>query len=341
MPMTRLSDIVGHDHGVGILRRSLAEGRLHHSLLFSGPEAVGKRTVAVALAAALNCPHATDDACGACPSCHKVDKGIHPDVMTLTLEKTVIPIDAVRRLRQEASYRPYEGARRVFIVDPADRMSTDAQNALLKTLEEPSPGSAIILVTARPMHLLPTTRSRCQSIAFGTLPARALAADLVRLRGLDEDAAFRAARIAEGRYGAALTLDLAEHDALRAEMLELLGRLAEQHPRDHVIADAESFGTDPESIGRRLAMLSGLARDILLLCSGTGPDALLHTDIADDLADLAGRLAGGPEPAGALIDRMRLAARDLERNVNRRLLVETMLFDLAAARSGGAALPAR
>jgi len=339
--MTRLGDIVGHEHSVGILRRSLAEGRLHHSLLFSGPEAVGKRTVALSVAAALNCPHAADDACCSCASCQKVDKGIHPDVVFVTLEKTVIPIDAVRRLRQEASYRPFEGARRVFIVDPADRMSTDAQNALLKTLEEPSAGSAIILVTARPMHLLPTTRSRCQSLAFGTLPAHVLAAELTRRRGLDEESAQRTARIAEGRYGAALTLDLAEHDALRAEILEVLARLAETGPKDHVIPDAETFGTDPESIGMRLAMLSGLARDMLLLCSGAGREALLHADIADELADLAGRLAGGPERAGRLIDRLRLASRDLERNVNRRLLVETLLFDLAAARAGGTALQAQ
>jgi len=338
--MTRLSDIVGHTQSVGILRRSLAEGRLHHSLLFHGPEAVGKRTVALALAAAVNCPEGGDDACGRCASCRKVEAGNHPDVATLTLEKSVIPIDAIRRLRQEASYRPYEGTRRVFIIDPADRMSTDAQNALLKTLEEPSAGSCITLITARPMHLLPTTRSRCQSLAFGTLPAGTLAEHAARLRGLDAGAALRAARISGGRFGAALELDLEEHDALRDEMLDVLGRLAQKRSRDHVVADAETFGSDPVAIGQRLSMLAGLVRDMLLLASGAGDEAILHPDIAADLTDLARSLAPDAASIGTIGDRLRLAALDLERNVNRRLLVETLLFDIAAARTGATTLPA-
>src|SRR5215475_14370730 len=124
--LTRFSDIVGHDQSLLVLRRSLTAGRLHHSFVFHGPEAVGKRTIALALAAALNCeraPRLEDGPCGACVSCAKIDKSIHPDVVYVTLERTVIPIDAIRALRREAAYRPYEGRRRVFLVDPADRLS--------------------------------------------------------------------------------------------------------------------------------------------------------------------------------------------------------------------------
>src|SRR5262245_53406363 len=166
--MTALRDIAGHNSSIDALRRAIASGRLHHALLFHGPEGVGKRTTAFAVAAALLCREASrpeGDACGACASCSKVDKGIHPDVQFLTLEKTVIPIDAVRALRQEAGYRPFEGAHRVFVIDPADRLSHEAQNALLKTLEEPSASARLILISSRPAHLLPTTRSRCQALA--------------------------------------------------------------------------------------------------------------------------------------------------------------------------------
>jgi DNA polymerase-3 subunit delta' len=172
--MTTFDDIVGHEQPLRLVRSALKEGRLHHSLLFHGPEGVGKRTVALLVAAALNCVRTGGtDTCGACAACHRVGKGLHPDVAVVTLERTMIPIDAIRSLRQEASYRPYEGRRRVFIVDPADRMSIDAQNALLKTLEEPPASSALILVTTRPMHLLPTTAGGDHGPSSGAPPGSA------------------------------------------------------------------------------------------------------------------------------------------------------------------------
>lgn len=336
--MTTLSDIVGHAQSLRVLRRSLAQGRLHHSLLFHGPEAVGKRTTAIALAAALNCASAggsegRDDACGRCPACLKVDRGIHPDVATVTLEKTVIPIDAIRALRREAASMPFEGARRVFIVDPADRMSDDAQNALLKTLEEPAASSCIILVTSRPMHLLPTTRSRCQGLAFGTLPVRELAGRLEAVRGLPPADAWRAARLAGGRLGAAMQIDLARHDAEREELISLLAGLAATWSPEKAFEAIERFGSETEEIGGQLRMLSGLLRDIMLVSQGAPEEALLHADRAADLAALATRLARAPGALPLMLDRVRLAQSDLERNVNRKLLLETLLFDLAGGTS--------
>src|SRR5262249_14713612 len=169
-------------------------------------------------------------------------------------ERTVIPIDAIRALRREAAYRPYEGRFRVFIVDPADRLSTDAQNALLKTLEEPSPSSCIVLITTRPMRLLPTTRSRCQSIAFGPMATEPLATLLAPRLGLPIDTARRLARLSGGRLGAALSLDLTEHDERREALMSVLRRLSEPAPRDHVLDDVDAFGEDAWEIGRSLGL---------------------------------------------------------------------------------------
>ena len=116
--MAPLREIIGHEQPLRVLQGALAARRMHHSLLFFGPDAIGKRRVATALAAALNCVAPREaDACGECASCRRIEKGSHPDVTLVTLEKTMIPIDAIRRVRQEASYFPYEGQRRVFIVD--------------------------------------------------------------------------------------------------------------------------------------------------------------------------------------------------------------------------------
>jgi len=337
--MATFSRIVGQQQSLRILRRAIADGRLHHALLFHGPEAVGKRTVALAVAAALNCTHVKEaDACGRCVACSRIDRGIHPDVALITLEKTVIPIDAIRRLRQEAACRPFEGRRRVFILDPADRMSPDAQNALLKTLEEPSPSSNLILVTTRPMHLLPTTRSRCQSMAFGTLPAAAMAPHLRERRGLSEIDALRVARLSGGRLGAAMSLDLGEHDAAFDLMTGILDAVA-GGAAGRVPDTVESFGGDTESIERSLTGLAVIVRDLIVLAAGAEPGTLVHAGHEEKLHALARRLAPGP-PHHADIDallgiasRVDIARTDLARNVNRKLLLETLLFDIGVRRA--------
>lgn len=328
-PMMKLSDIVGHEAVVGLLRRSLTEGRLPHALLFHGPHGVGKRSVALSLAAAMNCERragAGGDCCGTCASCLKIARDLHPDVVMFTLEKTVVPIESIRKLKEEARYRPYEGSRRVFLIDPADRLSIAAQNALLKTLEEPSSTSCIILITTRLMNLLATTRSRCRILPFGTLRPDELAGRLVSAHGFGSADAERAARLSGGRFGAALELDLSVHDGAREEMLAILARIAERRSRDHVIEDAEQLGGEADQTATRLDLLAGLVRDMMLLEAGGPSGDLVHADRAADLADLAPRLSPGLE---VLLERIRLAVDDLDHNVNRRVALETLLFDMA------------
>ena len=326
MPV-QFSQIAGHDRSLGILRRAIVERRLHHSLLFHGPEAVGKRTTAIALAATLNCEAQGEDACGVCASCRKIEKGIHPDLHYVTLEKTVIPIDAIRKLREEAAYRPFEGRWRVFIVDPADRMSPDAQNALLKTLEEPSTTACLVLVTSRLMHLLATTRSRCAALSFGTMLPSELASHLAGTGVRNVGEANRVARLSGGRFGAAVELDLPEHESSRDALISILSRLSEARPRAHVLEDLEAFGDDTAEIVRHLGMLATLVRDMMILTSGAPDSALIHADQIDHLSRLSSRFEGRLD---TMLDRVRLAATDIDRNVNRKLLVETLLFDLAA-----------
>jgi DNA polymerase-3 subunit delta' len=286
-------------------------------------------SVARGVAAALNCTsdaRTVDDSCGECPSCLKVDKGTHPDVVTITIEKTVIPIESIRKLREEARFRPYEGSRRVFLIDPADRLSIAAQNALLKTLEEPSSPSCIILITSRLMSLLATTRSRCRILGFGTLRPERVAESLVSAHGFAPGDAERAARLSGGRFGAALALDLSLHDAARDDLIAVLGRLAERRARDHVIEDVDRLGDDAGETAARLDLMAGLVRDMMLLEAGSPAGELVHSDRADDLADLAHRLSPDLE---ILLERIRIAVSDLDHHVNRRVALETLLFDMA------------
>jgi DNA polymerase-3 subunit delta' len=173
----------GHRRIVELLSRSVSRGTLPPSLIFAGPRGTGKRATALAVAQALNCLEiAPAPASGAvdaaesgsrpCASCSRIARGVHPDVLIVEPGDTgTIKIDQVRNLIERSSYRPFEGRRRVTIVDDADAMVLGAQNALLKTLEEPPPSSVFVLVTSRPDTLLPTLRSRCIQLTFAGEPA--------------------------------------------------------------------------------------------------------------------------------------------------------------------------
>src|SRR5712691_2303626 len=172
-------DVIGHRRIVALLARSIARDSLPPSLIFTGPAGVGKRLVATSLAHALNCLNPSPqplvpspqppevDSCGTCAACIRIARGVHPDVLVLEPGDTgSIKIEQVREVVDRAAYRPFEGSRRVVIIDEADALVPAAQNALLKTLEEPPSLSAFILVTARPDVLLPTVRSRCIRLWF-------------------------------------------------------------------------------------------------------------------------------------------------------------------------------
>lgn len=164
-------DVIGHRRIVALLARSIAQQSLPPSLIFAGPDAPGRRLAAVSVAQALNCQHPEGgdlvDACGTCAACTRIARGVHPDVIVVEPgENGSIRIEQVREVIDRAAYRPFEGRRRVVLVDEADALLPAAQNALLKTLEEPPSSSTFILATARPDMLLPTVLSRCIRLSF-------------------------------------------------------------------------------------------------------------------------------------------------------------------------------
>ena len=161
-------DVTGHRRVVELLLRAIGRDALPPSLIFAGPDTAGKRSTALALAQTVNCTAPRDgDACGACVQCTRIARHVHPDVTVVEPgDSGSIKIEQVRDVVDRAGYRPFEGKRRVIIFDDADALVVAAQNALLKTLEEPPSASVFVLATSRPDMLLPTVRSRCIRLTF-------------------------------------------------------------------------------------------------------------------------------------------------------------------------------
>jgi DNA polymerase-3 subunit delta' len=343
-----LRDIAGHRAPLALLSRSVRRSALPQSLVLTGPDGVGKRLTALAVAQVLNCPTPLTevsetlpvDACGVCSSCRRIGQLSHPDVVLVGANPSV---DATREVMQASAYRPFEGRRRVFILDEADTMSAAVQNAWLKTLEEPPSTSHFLLVTARPDLLLPTVRSRCPSLRFGRLAIDETARLLVERHGFAAAAAREAAFSSDGSVGRALaeasdtgtaTRALVEHvvaGAVGARGADARLRLAAQ-----LLEPAETKGRgrskgasrsapERELLGERLEALSAALRDLGVLAARGDERFLAHSPSADTAA-LAERWgAARLTQAFAAVGRARDA---LERNTSPKVVADWLALQL-------------
>ncbi len=267
-------DILGHDRPVAILKRALAQGTLAHAYLFSGEAGIGKKMTALALAAALHCGDLRENSgCGVCPSCRAAATLNHPDVHVVTGDGGEIKIDQIRQVQADLALKPFQGEKKVLIVDGAEDMNPASANAFLKTLEEPPGDTLIVLISSMPQGLLPTIRSRCQEIRFHPLSRRTLAQALVLRRGLSEADAWFVAALAQGSMGRGLEMDVEQEKAEREEFLGLWSRLGDMGA-DEALAHADAFAKDRERFERLLDRGVQWLRDAVVFHE-TGDEKLL------------------------------------------------------------------
>ncbi len=318
--------IEGHEKPVTILKRALANKTLAHAYLFSGDAGIGKKMTALALAAAVNCQNAgPEGGCGACPSCRKIATGGHPDLHMLAPDGEEIKIDQVRQVQADLSLKPFEGAKKVLIVDGVDCMNTASSNAFLKTLEEPPGDALLLLITALPQSLLPTIRSRCQEIRFQPLPRRTLAQALMRKRGLSEEDAWFLAALAQGSMGRGLEMDVEQEKAERGRVLEFWSGLAHQGPGE-TLALAESYAKDRDRFDRLLAIGVECLRDAMVY-RATGEARLLVNARAEEQY----RQWGERVPFSGMVADLELFVSSrglLDRRVSAQLVAENLFFKL-------------
>jgi len=287
--------------------------------LFTGPEGIGKKMAALALAKALNCPEAKTNACGHCASCLKIENGQHPDVHIITGEGAQIKIEAIRQLQKDVSLKAYEGVFKVFIIDNAHTLSAEAANCLLKILEEPPKKSLIILITDKPNLLFKTIISRCKTLKFLPLKREALEAILKRDYKLDVQFAHFLAYFSEGRLGQALKL---KDSGILAKKNNLIDKfvLASRPDIDSMAAQ------DKEDVRFSLNLLAAWFRDIYLLKAGLPEQEVINSDRREDLT----RSARGFSflDLEAIFTNISTAISYLEKNVNTRLLLFNLRMEL-------------
>lgn len=329
MPFT---DILGHGRVTSLLRRAVAHDSVPPTLLLAGPAGVGKWRLARALAEAVNCLAPLDgDACGTCRSCDRIARGLHVDVLAVEPDDGGrVKIDAVRDVLGRCAFRPFEGRRRVVLFRDADAMTEDAQNALLKSLEEPPPATLFVLTSSTPDALLPTVRSRTMRLVVGRLGADDITTILVRHDGRSETSARAVAMLADGSAGAALAVGSSDLAETRAAAEQLLLAAATSDLATRLNAAKAVMGTRPERTRQELAtvlrMAASLVRDLAVVHAQCDQRLLANVDAAAAVDRLARRITpAAARHAFGLFDEA-LAA--LERNAGPKLVSEWLVSQL-------------
>jgi DNA polymerase-3 subunit delta' len=319
--------LLGNEHNKDLLQRALRGGRLPNALILAGPEGIGKRQFALTLAKAINCERLPDDSCDKCGSCYRIDKNECIDVKVIEPDGAFIKIVQIRELAAEAYARPMEGRKRVFILDPADKMNLQSMNGLLKTLEEPAETSLIILVTAQPDALLSTIRSRSQIIRFAPLSTDQVEQYLKDNFKRPAADTHLLAKISGGRLGNATTIDLSVYRERRQEMLDALEMLTRGRNTVKLIKFAEALGRrEREDYENGLDILCSLLRDVTVLIADKSSEQITNEDIRKQLQSYAEVL--GVVTISRWFDNIEEVRRNLRVNINRPVSTESLFLKM-------------
>ena len=274
--------IIGHQQIVEQLQHTVASDRIAGAYLFVGPMAIGKETVARYFAQLIFCQQDAQPptVCGTCLACRKVDSGNHPDLQFVRPEGSLLKIGQIRELQKQIIYEPLEASRKVYILTDVERMTEEAENCLLKTLEEPPASSVLILLTSNIRVLLPTTRSRCQILQFHPMLTQELAQTLVEKFSVAPEQATTLAITTDGAIGKALT-QLEKGDTLAGEVPEIL-KTTDQLAAFRL---AEHLKDNPETLGE----LATWYRDLLFLQQGAPSELITHIHSLRELQSIVPR----------------------------------------------------
>jgi DNA polymerase-3 subunit delta' len=330
--------VVGQSRVLSLLQRSLEKGVLAHAYLFIGPPHVGKMTMALNVAQALNC-EGSDKPCGQCLSCQKIAQMKYADVQIIGLDygseadepknRAEIGIDRIRQLQHSANLPPFEGKYKVFIIDGAELLSMEAANCLLKTLEEPADRVVFLLLTTD-IGLLPdTVVSRCQQLELLPMSSDEVESTLTSKYGIEKQKARLLSRLCHGCLGWALSASLddeilKQYLETRDNILDIINAGYEERFA-YVARLATQFNQRRDSVYEVLNIWLDFWRDLLLIKSGFN-EAITNVDMEKNLGELSPDFSLAE--VRAFISNIQEAKQQLKQNANPRLVLEVLMLDL-------------
>ncbi len=334
---------IGQTKTVDLLQRALKQGSLGHAYLLVGPQQVGKMTLAMDLAMALNCLAETGEKpCGLCLSCRKIISGCHADVQIVSLnqsfetedvkERTEISIEQIKNMLHTASLPPFEGKYRIYIIDEAGNLSMEAANRLLKTLEEPGEKVLFILLTANICAIPTTVISRCQRLNLSWVKTAEIESTLINRWNIEPEKARLLARLSHGCPGwarkAAVNSDMLQERTERYEKMRSLmqGDYSERFAMAFQLS--QQFLKKRETVYEILDAWICWWRDLLLAKTDCHRD-IVNIDYLPALSEMAGHYSL-VQIKSAIVN-LRDAALQLKMNANSRLVLESLMLNLPAA----------
>jgi len=317
-------DIQGQTLAISQLQTMSEAGRVPSALMFLGPQNVGRRTTAHALAQALNCIQGPREGCGICPSCRKIQEGVHPDVIEVSPDGQFIKIDQIREISRRVSLVPYEAKKRVVILTAAEAMNPQAANAFLKTLEEPPQDTLLVLCAEGTSRLPETIVSRCMLVRFSPLSPKIVEELLAEKSKLSHEELVFATQFAQGRLRPELSDHVGPWMVLRDDIIQTFGRLDEQAFGE--VTEKCTKWASSEDWRFVLGWLETWFHDLVLLGHGQTGRGLINADREEALYQWARRF--NPRVAGKSYRRVLATRQAILLNANKTLALESLWLDI-------------
>ena len=318
-------DIIGQSTLINGLKSVLNSGRIVHSYIFTGPAGAGKRTISNYFTKMVLCD-GMDKPCNTCKSCRQLESGNHPDIIRVTSQTKTIGVEPIRELRADIGIKPFQGKWKIYIIEKGDTMTPQAQNAFLKTLEEPPQHAIIIILADNLAGLLPTIISRCQIIRIPLLSAQNIAEIIESQAQVPRERALVFAKLAQGLPGNGLELASSqEYQEMRNESLEILEELAKSS-MVQAMGYVDYFLERRDKATEILDMIELWLRDILVLKQGSSRDIIINMDKIPPMESLA--KAFTIRDIQCIIENIEDSKRMLRSHANFQLTIENLLMNI-------------
>ncbi len=327
--MIDFKEIIGHEKPINILKNRIKLDKIGNSYLFTGKEGTGKKLTAIAFSKAINCTNLSKEqhSCNRCSACLKIEKGLSADFDIISPIDSVIKIEQIRKLKRNIYFQPLENSKKIYLIDDADRMTTEASNSLLKILEEPPGFAILILITAFPDAILPTILSRCCRVSFKPLSIEHQREILLKNISIGKNQLENLLRLSYGSPGKALSLAVNQQKiAVKGQYVDSIVKIRPEELVDYIFNPEELFPDIMNSFQDFVEMMIFWFRDILFLKMGMDKNQLIFQEQISAIKQYAQYYPS--KKIIMILEYLANIPEEMERHINQNILLENFFIRL-------------